>query len=357
MRLLVDFARALNTNVGMKKRRPLIPKSVQSAVLLSNRQACCVCQKIHVQLHHIDGNSSNNDLSNLAALCLDHHDMASMQIGLTKKLQINDIRKYKMEWEKRCRNDTAALSHERFTFYYCIYKNPQRLLGAYLALNSQERTTAIERITSRLRDDEPRKKADKLFGFNAVPRIDEPTLEALKSVYNGDTSPSYLKGLNLNLDPAQQYSSQDEFLAFHKYDLWCQIIGQTLAEARGATPVEDLYKFRTAKEIDSIAGKLVTFRLTVRGKGIEIPRAWETSPTGTLHTRAKFDKRVFRINMALRTRDIFSDTSALWLRKGRVSGLGILKGALKTKGEYHISIAPLLIGTGGWNLYPEKYSA
>ena len=54
-----------------------------------------------------------------------------------------------------------------------------------------------------------------------------------------------------------------------------------------------------------------------------------------------------------RQRDIFSDTAVLNLRHGRVSGLGILTGALKTRGEFHISVFPLLIGTGGWNLYPD----
>jgi hypothetical protein len=145
-------------------------------------------------------------------------------------------------------------------------------------------------------------------------------------------------------------------MAFHRYDLWCQILGQTLSEARGTTPLEDLYKFRTAKEIDYFAGSLITFRLTVRDRGIHIPRAWKEYPTGSLQARAKFNKQVFRTNMQVRTRDIFSDTAALILRHGRVSGLGILAGAFKSQGEFHISVVPLLIGSGGSNLHPEKYT-
>ena len=113
-----------------KVSRVPIPQKVQDAVLVANRHSCCVCQKQKVQLHHIDENPSNNHESNLAALCLEHHDMASMQIGLTKKLQASQIKRYKDRWETTCREDVRALSRERFTFYYCIYKNPPRLLEA-----------------------------------------------------------------------------------------------------------------------------------------------------------------------------------------------------------------------------------
>jgi hypothetical protein len=60
--------------------------------------------------------------------------------------------------------------------------------------------------------------------------------------------------------------------------------------------------------------------------------------------------------MHIRTKDMFSDTSAINLRHGRISGLAILAGAFKSKGEIQITLVPLLIGAGGWNLYPEKYS-
>ena len=75
-------------------QRTPIPQFIQNSVLLGNRHACFVCQKPRVQLHHIDGNPNNNDPINIAALCLDHHDMATMQMGLTKKLQPQQIRKY-----------------------------------------------------------------------------------------------------------------------------------------------------------------------------------------------------------------------------------------------------------------------
>jgi hypothetical protein len=336
-------------------RRPAIPASVERAILLGNRHACCVCQKPRIQLHHIDSNSSNNDPLNIAPLCLDHHDMATTQIGLTKKLRPEEVRAYKAKWEEHCRNDILALSRKRFTFYYCIYKNPQRLLGAYASLSEHERKSAVERIGARLRDEEPQKKADRLFGINAVPRVDSHTWEALGSVQAGETVPSYLDASDLEWDPGKSYLSPSHYMAIHRYDLWCQIVGQTLAEARGTTPLEDLYKFKTAKEIDAFAGSLLTFRLTVRGKGIHVPSAYRKHPTGSLDARARSGGQVYRVNMHIRTKDTFSDTSVINLRHGRISGLAILTGALKSKGEIQMTLVPLLIGAGGWNLYPEKY--
>jgi hypothetical protein len=345
----------------MKKsvKRPAVPKAIQSTVLLANRHACCVCQKPRVQLHHVDGDRSNNDPANIAALCLDHHDMASMQVGLTKKLQPDQVRAYKIEWEKRCRVDITALSRERFTFYYCIYKNPPRLLEAYQSLSDDERRNAVERIRNKLLNEEARKKSDTLFGMNAVPRMDPYTLEALKSVYIGEPRPSYLGAFKPHpADPSYSTDSSpaEAMQAFHKYDLWCQIVGQTLAEARGTTPLEDLYRFTTEEDVDYFTGRLVTFRLTVRGKGVRIPKLWEQYATGSLQAKAKVGKHRFRIRMQLRTMYLFSDTAAINLSNGRVSGLGFLNGAVSTeKNEVEITIIPLLIGAGGWNLHPEHY--
>jgi hypothetical protein len=307
-----------------------IPKGVQNEVLLANRHACCVCQKPGVQLHHIDGNPSNNIPTNIATLCLDHHDMASMQLGLTKKLQPQHIHQYKMEWEKRCRADIQALSRKRFTFYYCIYKNPPRLLEAYRSLSDFERRSAIERIKDRLHAEQGPKTNDQLFGLNAVPQIDGPTLEALKSVYAGEMRPGYLGTFKPHpADPNYSIdcSTQEAMLAYHRYDLWCQIMAQTLAEARGTIPVEDLFQFETEEDLDNFVGSLVNFQLSIRGKGIEIPSRWKECPVGSVEARLKGENRIYRVRMQLRTMYLFSDTAAINLRRGRISGIGIFNGA------------------------------
>ena len=352
---------AKNKKLSAKKRakptrhRQQIPARLEREILLANRHSCCVCQKPRVQFHHIDGDPSNNIAENIAALCLIHHDMATMTLGLTKKLKASEVRTYKAEWEQECKNDKLALSRHRFTFYYCIYKNPQRIIGAFSSLSEGERISAAQALRDRLLEEEPRKKVDALFGMNAVPRKDDATAQALDSIFKGETIPAYLKLSDLEFDPAKPYNSPDHYMAYHKYDLWCQIAAQTLAEARGTTPLEDFFKFKTAKEVDAFAGSLVTYRLTIRGKGVRPPRFYEEVPTSSIHAKKKVAGRTYRISMQIRTRDMFSDTSAMNLGHGRVSGLSILSGALTSNGEVKITLVPLIIGTGGWNIYPEKY--
>jgi len=81
--------------------RTKIPKQVEAHILFSNRHTCCHCrdQNKDVQLHHIDGNNSNNKLQNLAVLCLDCHSKATGLRGLGKKYSDLEISKYKNEWE------------------------------------------------------------------------------------------------------------------------------------------------------------------------------------------------------------------------------------------------------------------
>ncbi len=217
----------------------------------------------------------------------------------------------------------------------------------------------MERIKAKLINEEPRKQQHTIFGLNVVPRADQHTLEALKSVYFGEPRPSYLGVYKPHpADPSYStdFSTQEAMLAFHKYDLWCQIVGQTLAEARGTTPLEDFYKLN-AEEIDSASGRLVTFRLAIQGKGVRIPRMWEDFPTASIQSRATVGRQRYRVRMQLRTMYLFSDTAAINLERGRASGLGLISGAIRNqRGEVEITIVPLLIGTGGWNLYPEYSS-
>ena len=155
-----------------------------------------------------------------------------MTIGLSKRLKVAEVQAYKAEWEARCANDVKALSRQRFTYYYSIYKNPQRLLSAYNSLSTQERQSAVARLIDNLKQEEARKVADELYGYNAVPRMDSSTQRALNSVYLGEAYPSYIPVDVNEWEPGTHAPSQDHFEGAHHYDLWCQVIGQTLAAAR-----------------------------------------------------------------------------------------------------------------------------
>lgn len=45
-----------------------------------------------------------------------------MLIGLTKKLQPQEVRQYKTTWEARCQSDMFALARDRENFYVALYK-------------------------------------------------------------------------------------------------------------------------------------------------------------------------------------------------------------------------------------------
>ncbi len=57
-------------------------------------------------IHHIDGNNSNNIITNLAILCLVHASMADAglskgKLGSGKKLSNNEIKEFKRIWERK----------------------------------------------------------------------------------------------------------------------------------------------------------------------------------------------------------------------------------------------------------------
>lgn len=345
----------------MTKTRKPIPPATQTKILLANRHACCVCQQGGVQLHHIDSDPSNNDPENIAALCLAHHDQATMTAGLTKKITPKQVKTYKTQWEKRCAEDMMALCRTRFTFYYCVYKNPQRIRELLLQLDENVRKAACIRIMHRLKIEQPAKDGDDLWGMNAVPQADDWTQISLGSIHKGEMYPGYLgkfKPHPEDPDYSIDCSSQEAMSAFHLYDLWCQLVVQVLVEAYGAHPLEDLFSYQAEEEFDRFAGGLFSFKLSVRGKGIHIPRMWEEYPTGRITANKKVDGRKYRVRMTLRTMYLFSDTAAMNLEQGRVSGIGILNGAVEgDDGIIELTVTPLLMGYGGWNLYPEGFPA
>jgi HNH endonuclease len=83
----------------LKSSRRLIPRQTERNVLFRNQSICCVCQKRGVQIHHIDGNPSNNSPSNLCVLCIEHHAEASSTSAMVKGLSSSLLRQYKKAWE------------------------------------------------------------------------------------------------------------------------------------------------------------------------------------------------------------------------------------------------------------------
>lgn len=80
-----------------------IPSDTADAVLYAHAHTCCVCTEEGkpVQIHHIDKNASNNDLQNLAVLCLEDHDRAHLAGGFARHLSASNIAHYRDEWVAR----------------------------------------------------------------------------------------------------------------------------------------------------------------------------------------------------------------------------------------------------------------
>lgn len=94
-------ARCRDTLPSMTARRPPIPRSLSDVVLYKSAHACCVCRRgpAGVQVHHIDGDPTNNIEDNLAALCPNCHDEAHATRKLTRTLDAHAVRDAKAKWE------------------------------------------------------------------------------------------------------------------------------------------------------------------------------------------------------------------------------------------------------------------
>lgn len=77
--------------------RKKIPDEIQAEVIFKSNRECVVCDnhKRGDHIHHIDGNNSNNKFENLAFLCFDCHNEASLKGSLKKKLTPKTIIKYR----------------------------------------------------------------------------------------------------------------------------------------------------------------------------------------------------------------------------------------------------------------------
>ncbi|OGU32331.1 MAG: hypothetical protein A2057_13805 [Ignavibacteria bacterium GWA2_35_9] len=87
----------------MKSRRTKIPKDVADDIQFKSDLVCVVCEAPGDHIHHIDGNSSNNDPDNQVLLCFRHHDAATLKGSLSRKLSSGVLRKYREQHYKKVR--------------------------------------------------------------------------------------------------------------------------------------------------------------------------------------------------------------------------------------------------------------
>lgn len=334
----------------MSKKRIAIPQAIQTEVLVANRHACCVCQKHRVQLHHIDSDPSNNAIDNIACLCLDHHDMATALASLTKKLTPSQVKIYKKEWEKRCKDDVYALSRGRFSFFYSMYKNPPRVREAISSLSTSQRDAAADRVASAIRHIPPESANDWLGGEKQNPGNDSWTTSSLNDIRLGRASPTFLpktRGHPKDASYPYDFGTEAGLSAFYGYDIFVQTQIQVLAQARGTIPLEDLYRFSREEQFDHLAGRLITFTVGIWGKDLVPPDQEASQPVGQMQARKTVNGRLYRTVMQIRNMYLFSTTASVNGNRARVSGIGIFGGAVRDGKEITLTVIPLLIGMGG----------
>jgi hypothetical protein len=79
---MVDFVSCARSVIVLECMvRVSVPENIEKEVLLLCRRRCCICFGLYHdlgvkagQVAHLDHDSTNNDLDNLAFLCLIHHD-------------------------------------------------------------------------------------------------------------------------------------------------------------------------------------------------------------------------------------------------------------------------------------------
>lgn len=97
--------------------RKNIPKNREAEILLSSRRRCALCfaydQDISIkkgQIAHVDRNPTNNDLKNLAFLCLKHHDEYDGHTSQSKRWTPIELTESKNRLNAFIKNDFDNLS-------------------------------------------------------------------------------------------------------------------------------------------------------------------------------------------------------------------------------------------------------
>jgi hypothetical protein len=82
------------------KNRTEIPSDLAAQVLFESDRTCCICRdrSRNIQIHHVDGNPSNNVDGNLAVLCFDCHRDTQIRGGFDRKIDAAQIALYKKDW-------------------------------------------------------------------------------------------------------------------------------------------------------------------------------------------------------------------------------------------------------------------
>jgi hypothetical protein len=332
-------------------RKP-IPENLRSKILIANRHSCCICRKGDVQIHHINGDHSDNKIENLAVLCLEHHDKATSPKGLSASLTSDQIRTYKTKWESECESISHLISRSCTAFFMVDYENAERIRQLYAQLSLNELKQAYYILRKEIIE-EDRLRKEQHFDISMEPNLAwRPwVVQLIEEIKKGDPQPEPFKSIKGHpSDPL--YPDGPAFVSSHNpmYDMWCQIMVRCLILTKKTYDIENLMKLEYLTELD-LAGSLVTFNGRLRGK-VEIPYDYKKFPLCYTNLKIKRDNICWISRIGIKTHYVYSSTAADSLSGGRGNGVLLFRGIDKIKKIKNIqlirfSCTPLIIGSGG----------
>jgi hypothetical protein len=93
-------------------QRAKLPKRIVDLLMVSNKHTCCLCRNEYkdTEIHHIDGDKTNNTLDNLAVVCRDCHSKITGARGLGRKYSAYEVKENKRHWEYKTRSELGMVS-------------------------------------------------------------------------------------------------------------------------------------------------------------------------------------------------------------------------------------------------------
>ena len=89
--------------VRNKKKRVRVDNAIQDELAYRSKNICCACEKQNkpLQIHHINGDRTCNNIDNLALICLECHNQTLIRGGFAQQLTGSKVKKFRDELYKR----------------------------------------------------------------------------------------------------------------------------------------------------------------------------------------------------------------------------------------------------------------
>lgn len=332
-----------------------IPPNIRSEILLKNQHACCICGESGVHIHHINSNPSDNTLSNLAVLCVRHHDEATAPKGLTAKLKPEEIIKYKNRWEESCHDRIKKGARSRTAFFMVDYKNAERIRQIYSSLSPNEYRDAYEILNTELREETVLREKQK-YNISLEPTISwsTPVQKMLDYIKIGCIHPPIFNGIKGHPnDPFLPDIPTFSDVRVAYFDMWCQLMVRAIIAVRTPYLLNDLLLLDDPLN-SGLSGVLVAFEAKLKGS-VKYPKDWKTSPVTTTELTLSNKNTIIKSTLYFKTHYIYSDTASQSLSSGRSYGLLLFRdfksvSKINSKRVVEFSSIPIIIGCGGGSL-------